>query len=154
MRTKHSSLSTECQVRSLKVVLYSPHLFHKGVFYCCMVGTSAEFDTVLELCQDHHRRIVLAIFATEKRSLTVNDLTKAIVKHNHHVPLTEVPREETTQIRQSLLHVHIPKLKDLSLVDYDQERQLVEPTPQFEQLQPQLSAIIAADSDLEAPVSL
>jgi hypothetical protein len=119
-----------------------------------MVGTSTEFDTVLELCQDHHRRIVLAVLTTEKRSVTVNDLTKTIVKHNHHAPLTEVSEESTTQIRLSLLHMHIPKLEDLSFVDYDQERQLVKPTPQFEQLQPQLSAIIDVDPDLEAPVTL
>lgn len=45
-------------------------------------------------------------------------------------------------------------LEDLSLIEYDQERQLVEPTPQFDQLQPQLSAIIDADPGLEAPVGL
>ena len=119
-----------------------------------MVGTSTEFNTLLELCQEQHRRIVLAVLATEKRSLTVNDLTKAIVKHNHHTPLLEVSEEESQQIRISLHHVHIPKLADLSLVDYDRERQLVEPTPQFDQLQPQLSAVIDADPELDAPVAL
>ncbi|NUB91653.1 hypothetical protein HTZ84_09410 [Haloterrigena sp. SYSU A558-1] len=119
-----------------------------------MVGTSTEFNTLLELCQEHHRRIILAVLATEKRSLTVNDLTKAIVKHNHHTPLLEVSEEESRQIRISLHHMHIPKLEDLSLIEYDQERQLVEPTPQFDQLQPQLSAVIDADPELEAPVTL
>ncbi|WP_436344211.1 DUF7344 domain-containing protein [Natronorubrum sp. FCH18a] len=119
-----------------------------------MVGTATEFNTLLELCQDRHRRIVLAVLATEQRSLTVNDLTKAIVKHNHHTPLTEISKEESKQIRLSLYHIHIPKLEDLSLVTYDQERQLVEPTSQFDQLQPQLSAIIDAVPDLDPPVAL
>ncbi|QCS43029.1 hypothetical protein [Natrinema versiforme] len=119
-----------------------------------MVTTSTEFDTVLELCQERHRRIILAVLATEKRSLTVNDLTKAIVKHNHHVPLLEISEEESREIRVSLHHMHIPKLEHLSLVHYDQERKLVEPTPQFDQLQPQLSAVIDADPELEAPVAL
>lgn len=119
-----------------------------------MVGTHTEFNTLLELCQEQHRRIILAVLATEKRSLTVNDLTKAIVKHNHHTPLLEVPEEESRQIRISLHHTYIPKLEDLSLIKYDQERQLVEPTPQFDQLQPQLSAVIDADPELEAPVTL
>lgn len=119
-----------------------------------MVGTSTEFNTLLELCQEQHRRIILAVLATEKRSLTVNDLTKAIVKHNHHTALLEVSEEESRQIRISLHHIHIPKLEDLSLIEYDQERQLVEPTPQFDQLQPQLSAVIDADPELEAPVAL
>lgn len=119
-----------------------------------MVGTSAEFNTLLELCQAQHRRIILAVLATEKRSLTVNDLTKAIIKHNHHTPVIELSEDESKQIRTSLHHSHIPKLEDLSLIEYDQERQLVEPTPQFDQLQPQLSAIIDADPELEVPVEL
>ena len=119
-----------------------------------MVGPTTEFNTLLELCQAQHRRIILAVLATENRSLTVNDLTKAIAKHNHHTPLLEVSEEESRQIRISLHHTHLPKLEDLSLVGYDQERQLVEPTPQFDQLRPQLSAVIDADPELEAPATL
>lgn len=119
-----------------------------------MVGTTIEFDTLLQLCRDQHRRIVVATLARENRSLTVNDLTTAIVKHNHHVPVTEVSVEDTREIRLSLHHTHIPKLAARSLIEYDQERQLVEPTSQFDQLEPQLSAIIDADPDLEAPVTL
>ncbi|WP_226479131.1 DUF7344 domain-containing protein [Natrinema amylolyticum] len=119
-----------------------------------MVGPATEFDTLLELCQDQHRRIILAVLASEKRSLTVNDLTKAIIKHNHHTPLREISKEESMQIQVELHHVHIPKLEDQSLVEYDQERQLVEPTLQFDQLQPQLSAIIDADPILDPPVAL
>lgn len=119
-----------------------------------MVGPTIEFDAVLELCQEQHRRIILATLAHEKRSLTINDLTNTILKHNHHTPLTEVPEEELKQIRLALHHVHLPKLADQSLVGYDQEQQLVEPTLQFDQVQPQLSAIINADPDLDPPISL
>ncbi|WP_049990392.1 DUF7344 domain-containing protein [Natrinema salifodinae] len=119
-----------------------------------MVGSSTEFDTVLELCQDQHRRIILAVLAYEKRSLTVNDLRQTIIEHNHHKPITEIPEEETTQIRLSLIHTHIPKLEAFSLVDYDQERQVVEPTIQFDQLEPQLSVILDADPGLEPPIAL
>ncbi len=119
-----------------------------------MVGSSPEFDTVLELCQDQHRRIVLAALTHEERSLTVNDLKQIIVNQNHHASITELPREEISHIQISLVHLHLPKLESLSLVEYDQGRQLVEPTPQFEQLVPQLSAIIDLDPGLEAPVAL
>ncbi|MDS0473529.1 hypothetical protein [Natrinema sp. 1APR25-10V2] len=119
-----------------------------------MVGSITEFDTVLRLCQEQHRRIILATLAHEKRSVTVTDLTKTILKHNHHTPPAEVPEEEAKQIRLALHHVHLPKLADHSLVNYDQEQQLVEPTPQFDQLEPQLSTIIDADPDLETPIAL
>ncbi|MDG5820226.1 hypothetical protein [Natronococcus sp. A-GB7] len=119
-----------------------------------MVGPTTEFDTVLDLCQKQHRRIVLATLAHETRSVTVTDLTKLISKHNHHTPLREVPEAESRQIRLALHHVHLPKLAAQSVVHYDQEQQLVEPTPQFDQLQPQLAAIIDADPDLEPPITL
>ena len=124
------------------------------MFYRSVTETADEFNTLLELCQEQHRRIILAVLATEKRPLTVNELTKAIVKHNHHTPVIELSEDESRQIRTSLYHMHIPKLEELSLIEYDQERQLVESTSQFDQLQPQLSAIIDADPELEAPVGL
>ncbi len=119
-----------------------------------MAEPSIKFDALLDLCRDQHRRIVVATLAREKRSLTVNDLTEAIINQNHHVPVTEISEEDTREIRLSLHHTHIPKLADRSLIEYDQERQLVEPTSQFDQLEPQLSAIIDADPDLEAPMTL
>lgn len=119
-----------------------------------MVGTSTEFDAVLELCRHRHRRIVLAVLAAEKRSLTVNDLTTAIVEHDRHASPAEISDGESKRIRTSLFHVHLPKLEDLSLVDFDRERQLVDPTPRFDRLRPQLSTVIDADPDLETPVAL
>lgn len=119
-----------------------------------MVGNYNVFDTVLELCRDRQRRIVLAVLADQRRSLTVNDLAKTVVKHNHHVPLSEITEAEATRIHLSLHHVHIPKLEACSLVEYDLDRQLIEPTAEFDRLQPHLSAIVDADPDLDAPVEL
>ena len=110
------------------------------------------FDTVLDLCRDQHRRIVLAVLAEEHRSLTLNDLTKSILKYNYRAPMTEVSREVTTRIRCSLHHVYLPKLASAGVVEYDLERHLVEPTEQFDQLQLILSTILEEDPSLEATV--
>jgi hypothetical protein len=56
--------------------------------------TSEAFDTALELCCDEHRRIILATLTRERRALTLNDLLKEIVRHNHHMPIPDVPSEE------------------------------------------------------------
>lgn len=119
-----------------------------------VMSSSIDSDTVLGLCADQHRRIALAVLANEQRSLTRNDLTKAIAKHNHHVPVTEMPKERLSEVQISLHHVHLPKIEAAGLVNYDQERGLVEPTEQFEEVQPQLSALFEADLDLESPVEL
>lgn len=113
-----------------------------------MSGSSFEFDTVLDLCGNKHRRVVLALLAEQQRTLTMDDLTKAIVKHNHHTPLTAVSGETVTRIKTSLYHAHIPKLEAVGLVEYDSERQLVEPTEQFDRIEPHLSAIVDADPGL------
>lgn len=119
-----------------------------------MSGDLIAFDSVLELCEDQHRRIILATLADEQRSLTVKDLAKAIVKHNDHVPVTEIPAGRLSELQLLLHHVHLPKIDATGLVDYDGERGLVEPTEQFEQVQPQISALIEADPALETPVEL
>jgi len=63
-----------------------------------MSEDSIAFDSVLDLCQNQHRRIVLGTLAEEQRSLTVNDLTKAILKYNHQMPITEASEDVLTEI--------------------------------------------------------
>jgi len=119
-----------------------------------MSGDSDTFDTVLDLGGDRHRRIVLAVLDHEQRSLTMHDLTKAIVKYNHHASEREMSKESLSEVQILLHHVHLPKIEASGLVEYDQERGLVEPTEQFEQVQSPLSALIEADPVLESPVEL
>ena len=119
-----------------------------------MSEDSIAFDSVLDLCQNQHRRIVLGTLAEEQRSLTVNDLTKAILKYNHQMPITEASEDVLTEIRLSLYYVHLPKLASKGLINYDTEKELVEPIEQFDQVQPTLSTILDADPSLKAPMKL
>lgn len=82
----------------------------------------SDFGTMLELYQDQHRRAVLAVLINEQRSLTVNDLTKTVVKHTSQTPITEVSADVLTQIQMSLHHVHLPKMAEAGLIEYDPER--------------------------------
>jgi hypothetical protein len=119
-----------------------------------MSETTSAFDSVLDLCQHQHRRIVLALLAAEQRSLTLNDLTQTVLKYNHQASPTAVSEDVLTEIRLSLHHVHLPKLASDGLITYDPDRQLVEPTEQFEQVQPTLATILDADPTLETPIEL
>ncbi|MFC4542154.1 hypothetical protein ACFO5R_09460 [Halosolutus amylolyticus] len=112
------------------------------------------FDTVLDLCSDEHRRIILAVLAEEQRSLTVNDLRRTILTYNHHTPVTNASEAVLTEIRVSISHTHIPRLESAGVIEYDSERNVVEPTEQFDQLQPHLSAILDIDPNLNEPVEL
>ena len=119
-----------------------------------MVGPTITFDTVLDLCRDQHRRIVLAVLAEEQRSVTVDDLTMSILAYTQGTTMTKDSDEVRTQIRLTLHHTHIPKLESTDLIDKDPERQLVEPTARFDRVQPYLSAIIELDPDLEYPIEV
>lgn len=115
---------------------------------------SAAFDSILDLCQHQHRRIVLGVLTAEQRSLSLNDLTQTILKDNHQTPGTEASSDEITEVRLSLYHGHLPKLAAEGLIEFDPERQLVEPTTKLERVQPTLSTILDADPNLRVPTEL
>ncbi|WP_224333834.1 DUF7344 domain-containing protein [Haloprofundus halobius] len=119
-----------------------------------MSRDSIAFDSILNLCQNQQRRIVLAILVAEQRSLTLDELTKTVFEYNHRTPLTEVSVDVRAEIRLSLYHVHLPKLASEGLISFDSDRQLVEPTEQFEQGQPTVSTILDADPTVEVPIEL
>lgn len=119
-----------------------------------MTGTQLDRDTVHDLCRDKHRRIVIAVLAEQQRPLTLNDLAKTILKHNHHVPLTEASGQTITRIKTSLYHCHVPKLVEAGLIEFDAERKLVEPNAEFEQIEAHLTSFLEGDPELSPPVEL
>ena len=64
-----------------------------------MSETASAFDSVLDLCQHQHRRIVLALLAAEQRSLTLSDLTQTVLEYNHQASPTEVSKDVLTEVR-------------------------------------------------------
>ena len=119
-----------------------------------MKETRFTIDSILDVCRHQHRRIVLALLAAEQRSLTLTDLTKTVLQYNHQASPTTVSADVLTEIRLSLHHNHLPKLASEGLVTFDRDRQLVEPTEQFEQVEPTLATILDADYTLETPIEL
>ena len=119
-----------------------------------MSETTSAFDSILDLCQHQHRRIVLALLEAKQRSLTLDDLTQTVLKYNHRMSPTAVSEDVLTEIRLSLHHLHLPKLASDGFITYDPDRQLVEPTEQFEQVEPTLATILDADPTLETPIEL
>lgn len=112
------------------------------------MGETPDLETVLEACGHEHRRILLATLANQQQSISIRDLTNAIVKHNHHLPPTEIDDETFKRAKVGLHQVHLPKLAEMGFIQYDPERKVVEPTAQVGQEVSHLSAILALDSAL------
>ena len=119
-----------------------------------MSDSHLTFDSVLDLCRNQHRRIVLGILVAEQRSVTLNDLIEGVFKYNHHTPPTEAVEDVLSKTRNSLSHHHLPKLASEGLIMYEPDREHVEATEQLEEVQPTLSTILDADPNLEAPIEL
>ncbi|RQG98119.1 hypothetical protein EA473_02380 [Natrarchaeobius chitinivorans] len=113
-----------------------------------------EYDTVLDLCRNRQRRIILAVLTNQQRSVPLNDLVEAVNKHDHHREDTAGSEDEISEIGLSLYHKHIPALEEASVIAYDEHRKLVEPTERFDELEPYLSTVLEADPELESPVEL
>lgn len=111
-------------------------------------------DSIISVCQKEYRRIVLEVLVEQQRSLTVNDLTKAIFNYNSRTEPTEMPEDGLTEIRLSLYHVDLPKLAAEGFINYNQEHKLVELTEQLDQIQPTLSTILDANPSAKAPIEL
>lgn len=112
------------------------------------VAEGPTLETVLDSCRHKYRRIVLAVLASQQQSISVNDLADAIIKHNHHTPPTEADDETIKRIYLGLHHVHLPKLADTGIIQYDAEGEVVEPTTQVGREESYVSTILAMDSAL------
>ena len=112
------------------------------------------FDSMLDLCRNQYRRIVLGLFATEQRSVTLDDLTRTVLKYNHHTTVAEANDDVITETRTALHHNHLPKLASEGLISFGPDRAHVEATEHLEEVRPIVSTIIDADPELEAPIEL
>ena len=119
-----------------------------------MVGDTARFDTVLELCRDRYRRQILAVLASESRPLSLDDLTETIFEYDRQASSTEIAPDAIDRIRLSLHHKHLPRLEQYGVVAYDLEQHLVTPTATFDELQPLFSPVLEADPSFELPATL
>lgn len=90
-------------------------------------------DTTFELLANGHRRALVAYLLGAQRGLSVEVLVDR---------LADDPADER-RIATRLYHVHLPKLAAAGVIEWDDEREYVEPTPLVVELEPFLQAAIA-----------
>ena len=111
---------------------------------------SSEIDELFSLCSDPHRRIVLSTLLERDRVMTRDELTEAIVVHNHHVAIEEIDDAERSRITGLLHHVHLPKLADSGYLEYDHQRTLVAPSARLDAARSSLLSVLDVDLPNEA----
>lgn len=115
-----------------------------------MVGT-IDFDAVLELCQHEHRRLVLGVLAEERRAMSVGELAEAVGAPEGDAAPRDGPEAGHDRIRAGLHHRHLPRLEAVGLVEYDDGRNVVELTDEFDRVEPSVSAVLEAGPAVVEP---
>ncbi|WP_434085388.1 DUF7344 domain-containing protein [Natronomonas marina] len=104
------------------------------------VDTEPAVSAVFELLSHHRRRISIQYLATQTGTTSVSDLADQIAllegEHTH---------EHYERICTSLVHNHLPKLTDAGIVEYDQEREVVDLRDRATDVLPYLDLAASAD---------
>lgn len=86
--------------------------------------------------------------------MTLNELTRTVVKNSRDSSRTEISDDVLTDVRTSLYHNHLPKLSSEGLITYEPDTERVETTEQLGRARPTVSMILDADPKLETPIKL
>lgn len=83
------------------------------------------FDTLLDALSYSRRRRLLARLDGSSAPMPLANLADDIVAQERALPLADIPPEDAKRVYMSLYHSHVPRLEDVGLVEYDQERDTV-----------------------------
>lgn len=82
-------------------------------------------DTIHDLLSSRRRRHVVVALSERNPPIALRELAAAVASREAETDSNEVSAEVTDEITVALHHVHLPKLDDADIVDYDAERNAV-----------------------------
>ena len=84
-------------------------------------------DEALQTLAHHRRRLTLAVIREHDEAVSLPDVADEVAVREHGRPLPELSAETVAEIYISIYHDHLPRLVDIGLIAYDQERDIVRP---------------------------
>lgn len=86
-----------------------------------------DIDEIFEAL-DHFRRRYLAFsLLFENQPIDLVDAARELYAWEESVPLDAVDEADLTEVATALYHVHVPKLRELGIVTYDEDERTLEP---------------------------
>jgi len=82
-------------------------------------------DTYFKILSNQRRRQALDCLQEYRNPMALSDLVDEVAIREYETRITEIPAEEVKEIYISLYHVHVPRMEDVGLVEYDQDTDLV-----------------------------
>ncbi|UHQ98688.1 hypothetical protein HYG81_22230 (plasmid) [Natrinema zhouii] len=99
------------------------------------------FDVVFDILANQCRRYVLRCLQKFEDRMALTDVADEIARWGNETNHMDISEVEVERVATSLYHVHIPKLTDADVVEYDQEQNVVALSKNAEQLEPFLVSI-------------
>lgn len=82
-------------------------------------------DDIFEILSNHRRRMVLYQLQEVGTPIAVNELAEHVAAMENEVSVDELTSQQRKRVYVSLYQTHLPKMAQMSLIEYDQEEGLV-----------------------------
>lgn len=93
-----------------------------------------EMDDIFHILQNQRRRQVLQYLANQAEECTLRDLAEQIAAWENDIPIDQISSEERQRVYIALYQVHLPKLDEFGVIEYNQSRGTVQRTDRADQL--------------------
>jgi hypothetical protein len=94
-------------------------------------------DDAFRVLAHHHRRIIVTSLLGNRHGVSVDALIEDVLVHDD---LSGDPADTRRRIAAKLHHVHLPRLADVGLVEWDRDHDVVTPTARLPALEPLVEA--------------
>lgn len=101
-------------------------------------GGELPVDTVFDLLSNRRRRLILYLLVDGEDAVQCEELARKVASLEVNDDIGEVPSEEYTRVLISLDHIHLPRLVDDGVVEYDRDEGVIVPTDVMDRLRPYL----------------
>lgn len=111
-------------------------------------------DIVFELLTSPRRRAVICYLKTTGGEATRGGLAEQLAAAEHGVDPAAVSAQQRKRLYISLYQVHLPRMADAGVIEYDEDRGTIELTDRADQLIPYILFDPTEDEDAESNGSL
>ncbi|MHC3437968.1 DUF7344 domain-containing protein [Natrialbaceae archaeon A-gly3] len=89
-------------------------------------GDSLSKDVIFELLKNRRRREVLQYLLETEETVTLGELAEQIAAWENDTEVTALSSDQRKRVYVALYQTHLPKMDDAGIIEYDQDRGLIE----------------------------
>lgn len=97
-------------------------------------SSSLSYDDCFDLLSNHRRRYALQYLKENGETATLGELSDQIAAWENEVDVEEISYDERKRVYTSLQQVHLPRMDDMDVVEFDDREGVVEVGPGAEEL--------------------